>query len=181
VRIHARWRISMMQSRLMVALVTAVTGVLVMAEGVTAQQPAPTASLAGAYTLAQVDDVKLPALLSEEAGCRREVTAATLTLQADNKWALEATIRETCGEKVAEKMSHQTGSFTATAAALEFKPAEADAAAAKPAPAPAPAPGNAPASAEAKEAVQLAVISAGTIEENTITVQHGEKRLVFRK
>jgi hypothetical protein len=162
----------MKPSRLLVALVAALTGVLVGANGVAAQQPSPAPSLAGAYTLAQVEDAKLPALISEEGGCRREITAATLTLQAENKWALEAKIRETCGETVTEKTANQAGSFTATAAALEFKPAEpaADAAA------------NRDANAEAtREAAHLQVITAGTVSDNTITVKHGEKTLLFKK
>jgi hypothetical protein len=157
----------------MVALTAAVTGALVLSEGVTAQQPAPSPapSVAGAYTLALVDDAQLPALLNEEGGCKREITAATLTLQADSRWALEAKVRETCGETVAEKTATQAGSFTANATALEFKPAESAA--------------DAPAkdaNAEAnKDAIQLPVISGGTVDENTITVKHGEKKLIFKR
>jgi hypothetical protein len=158
-----------MKQGLTVALITAFSGVLVLADGVTAQQPAPAPSVAGAYTLAQVDEAELPALLSEEGGCRREITGATLTLQPDNKWALDATIRETCGDVVAEKKAHQAGSFTANASALEFKPAE-------------PAADAASANAESsKDVIQLQVISAGTVNENAITVKHGEKALVFKR
>jgi hypothetical protein len=167
----------MTQSRLMVALTAALIGVLA-ADGVTAQQPAPAASpsVAGAYTLAQVNDAQLPALIGEEGGCKREITAATLTLQPDNKWALEAKIRETCGDAVVEKTANQAGSFTANAAALEFKPAE-------PAAAPDAAAGaNAAASTDASRAnVQLPALTAATVNENTITVEHGDRKFIFKK
>jgi hypothetical protein len=157
-----------MKQGLTVALVTAFSGVVMLADGVTAQQPAPAPSLAGAYTLAQVNEAELPAPLSEEGGCRREITAATLTLQPGDKWTLDATIQETCGETVANKKAMQSGSYTANATALEFK-------------ATAPAAGAGETAEGSKDTIKLQPISAGTVNDNAITVKQGDKSLVFKR
>src|SRR5690606_14243571 len=84
------------------------------------EQQAPPPAVAGAYTLAQVGEAELPSLIGEVDGCRREITAATLTLEPNNQWALEAKVRETCGEEVAEKVAKQQGTYTATDQTVTF-------------------------------------------------------------
>lgn len=134
-----------------------------------AQQPAP-APFAGVYALAQVDKADLPALLSEKDGCRNEITAAVLTLTAQNKYTLETTVRETCGEKTQEKTTTEQGTFTADAVKLTFTRVEQPVKAAeKTVPAP--------------PAVGFARIAAATFAENalTVTLDQDTKVLLFRK
>jgi hypothetical protein len=132
---------------------------------VAAQQPAPPA-WAGAYTLAQVDEVDLPVLLTEAEGCRREVTSATLSLQPDNRYRLDATVRQTCGETVEETSAVEEGSLEATGNDLTFtrdeKPVE---------------PGETPAPFEIEN------LSTGTLDENGLSVKIAgqEKVFVFRR
>ena len=76
----------------------------------------------GQLPLAQVDKADLPILIEEKDGCRHELTAAKLTLTAENKYTFEATVRETCGEKVQEKATTEQGAIVASGANLTFTP-----------------------------------------------------------
>jgi hypothetical protein len=111
----------MKQSRALAASIAVATAfVFAPAAGSAQEQQAPPPPLAGAYTLAQVDDADLPTPIGEEAGCSREITAATLTLKPDNQWELEANVRETCGEAVAEKVAKQQGTYSAMDQTVTF-------------------------------------------------------------
>ena len=111
----------MKQSRALTAFFAVATAVVFAPAALSAQeQQAPPPAVAGAYTLAQVGEAELPSLIGEADGYRREITAATLTLEPDNQWALEAQVRETCGEEVAEKVAKQQGTYTATDQTVTF-------------------------------------------------------------
>jgi hypothetical protein len=111
----------MKQSRALTAFFAVATAVVFAPAALSAQeQQAPPPAVAGAYTLAQVGEAELPSLIGEADGCRREITAATLTLEPNNQWALEAKVRETCGEAVAEKVAKQEGTYTATDQTVTF-------------------------------------------------------------
>jgi hypothetical protein len=135
-----------------------------------AQQAAPPAPYAGVYTLAQVDKADLPMLVSEKDGCKHEITAAKLTLTAESKYRLEATVRETCGEKTQEKTKTEQGSFSGDASKLTFTSAEQPTKAAEKA-------------AAAPVDVGLARIASATFAENTLTVALDKEArvLIFRK
>jgi hypothetical protein len=111
----------MKQTRALAASIAVATAFVFAPAVLSAQeQQAPPPAVAGAYTLAQVDEAELPVLIGEVDGCRREVTAATLTLEPNNQWALEAKVRETCGEAVTEKVAKQQGTYTATDQTVAF-------------------------------------------------------------
>jgi hypothetical protein len=78
--------------------------------------------LAGAYTLAKVDNGDLPIAIADKDGCKQEVTAATLTITPENKYTFESTIKETCGDKVQEKKNTERGSLAAAGAKISFTP-----------------------------------------------------------
>jgi hypothetical protein len=109
-----------------VALIAALIGFALVPLDASAQttgaQPAGGA-LAGVYKLAQVDNADLPFVLGEADGCKREITAANLTLTADSKWKIEATVRQTCGEKIETKTETGEGMFAAQGAAIDLDPA----------------------------------------------------------
>lgn len=103
----------MKQTRALAAFFAVATAFVFAPAALSAQeQQAPPPAVAGAYSLAMVGEAELPALLGEADGCRREITAASLTLEPTNQWSLEAQVRETCGEQVAEKTAKQQGTYT---------------------------------------------------------------------
>jgi hypothetical protein len=107
-----------------VALIAAFIGVVIPLSAsaqATGAQPAG-GTLAGVYKLAQVDNADLPFAVGEVNGCKREVTAANLTLTADSKWRIEATVRQTCGETVETKTEAEEGRFTAQGEAIDLDP-----------------------------------------------------------
>jgi hypothetical protein len=147
------------------ALVAAVIGLVGTPLAVSAQQPAPPAAFAGSYTLAQVDDAELPVLIGESATCKGEITAATLALQPEGKYRLEASIRETCGETVKEKTFVEQGSYAAAAAGVEFTAEEQPVD-----------------PAQEKVEVEIQKLATASLEENTLKVKlKDDKTLVFRK
>jgi hypothetical protein len=141
-----------------------------------AQQPAPAApSIAGEYSIAQVDNGNLPILIAEKDGCRQELTAGKLSVTADNKYTLETTIKETCGDKVQEKTTTERGALTAAGAKLTFA-AEASAAPAA----------NAVAAVEKVAAAPaeliVAQLSTGIVEDGALKVTlKSNKVVVFKK
>jgi len=139
---------------------------------VAAQQTSPPPAIAGTYTLAQVDNGDLPAVVREADGCREELTAATLTLQADNTWNLQTTIKRQCGEQTAEeKTATQQGTFTAAELAIQF------------AAAPAAPPADPDKTGEEQAPPPIAAPASATLQQNVLTVKlSDEKRqLTFRK
>ena len=150
--------------------------------GATAQQPAPPAPIAGTYSLAQVDKAELPILIEEKDGCRQEVTAAKITLTAENKYTFEATIRESCGEKIQENTRSEQGAVSVNGASLTFTP-DAPAAAAAPA-APAQAAGNQAATEKpAPAAFAFTPLATGSIADGAlvITMNKQPRTLTFRR
>jgi hypothetical protein len=161
------------------AVFTAAFGAL---SGAAAQQPAPPAPIAGTYSLAQVDKADLPILIAEKDGCRQEMIAAKITLTAENKYTFEATIRESCGEKVQENTRSEQGAVAVSGANLTFTP-DAPAEAAAPA-APAQAAGNKVAAEKpAPAAFEFTPLAAGSIADGalTITMNKQSKTLTFRR
>lgn len=111
-----------MKHRILTAgAVAALAGLAVVPGSVSAQQPAPAASVAGSYRLVQVDSVELPVQMAAATeGCVRQLTGATLTLTADNNYQLEATIRETCGDTAEDKTESEEGSYTVDGMTITF-------------------------------------------------------------
>jgi hypothetical protein len=153
-----------------VAFAATVTALAAVPVRVAAQQPAPPPPEAGVYTLAQVEGADLPAAIAAEGECRREITAATLTLAPDRTWQLEAKVRETCGEDVQEKDARQEGTYVATEAGIQFVP--------KP-----PAPTAETGAEQAGQAITIDAITAATAADGALTVKtkEGAPALVFRK
>ena len=162
--------------RLKASAFAALTAVFAIAQAA-AQQPAPAAPpIAGEYSIAQVDNGNLPILIAEKDGCRQELTAGKLSVTADNKYTLETTIKETCGDKVQEKTSTERGALTAAGAKLTFAP-EADAAA--------PA-ANADKAAEKAAAAPaepiVAQLATGIVEDGALKITlKSNKVVVFKK
>jgi hypothetical protein len=100
----------------------ALATVLVVAPSAAQEKAATPAPVAGSYTLAKVDNADLPILIAEKDGCKQEVTAAELTITAENKYTFESTIKETCGDKVQEKKNAEKGSLAVAGAAISFTP-----------------------------------------------------------
>jgi hypothetical protein len=72
------------------------------------------------YTLAEVGGRSLPAVTGEEDGCREEVVAATLTLEADGDWILVMQEREACGDRVEEDEEREEGTYRMEDGAIRF-------------------------------------------------------------
>ncbi|MGH7507294.1 MAG: hypothetical protein ACRELX_16690 [Longimicrobiales bacterium] len=155
----------MTQNQRRAALAAAIT--ILVAAPAMAQEPAPPpADLAGVYTLAQVDQVDLPVQFAEEGECRKEITAATLTIGADNTWTMEASITETCGETTEESTSTEDGNFAATAEGIDFDPDDEE-----------------PEQIDPDDTVDIDELASGTLADGVLTVQLEEATpvLVFRK
>lgn len=147
------------------AFVAAFLGLVGTPLAISAQQPAPPIVLAGSYSLAQVDDADLPVVIGETAECRGEITAATLTLEPDNRYRLQANVRETCGEAVKEKVHVEQGTITAEGTAVTFTQEEV-----------------APDPTEEKVSIEIDRLTTATLEDNVLKVKLGENRtLNFRK
>lgn len=147
------------------ALVAAFIGLVGTPLAVNAQQPAPPIVLAGSYTLAQVDDADLPVLIGETAECRGEITAATLTLEPDNRYRLQADVRETCGETVKEKVHVEQGTITSEGTSVTFTREEIPAD-----------------PTQEKVAIDIDALTTATLEDNVLKVKLGETHtLNFRK
>jgi hypothetical protein len=97
------------------------TMVFAIAHASAQQAPLPPA-IVGEYALTQVDKGDLPIKIAEKDGCRQEVTAAKLALTADNKYTIETTVKETCGDKVQEKNNIERGTVAAMANKITFTP-----------------------------------------------------------
>ena len=113
----------MKQHRTRAALLVALAGVVGVPAVVAAQEPAPAvADFSGTWVLAQVDSADLPVQFDERDNCTQEVTSATLTIQPDNTWRMEARVRETCGQAVTEETTTEEGKFAITADGIDFDP-----------------------------------------------------------
>lgn len=105
------------------ALLATLAAVAGLPAAAAAQDPAPPVSdFAGTWTLAQVDSMDLPVQFDERDNCRHEVTGATLTINTDNTWRVEAQVRQTCGDRVEEKTTTEEGRFTLSAQGIDFDP-----------------------------------------------------------
>ena len=80
-------------------------GLLVCATQLSAQ------AFAGSYALYQVNGQPLPVVTDEENGCREEVLAATLIIEANGDWRMDYTERETCGTEVEEDEEDESGRY----------------------------------------------------------------------
>lgn len=161
-----------MRTRHTAALVAALCALGLATERAEAQQSAaPPPGLAGTYTLVQVDEAELPVMIGEADGCRQEITAATLALEAGNRWTLDAKVKETCGETVTEKTAIQTGTFTESQQALRFTAAPAEGAAAQ--------------EQQERATITIQAITEGAVNDGAVRVTLGEgesrRTLVFRR
>ncbi len=76
--------------------------------------------LAGTWRLAEVGGRALPLTTEEAGGCRDELLAATLTLEAGGRWTLVASERETCGGRAREERDEERGTYTVSGGAVTF-------------------------------------------------------------
>lgn len=96
---------------------------LALAAAVPALAAGPPQGAAGTYRLATVDGRDLPVTLDEDEGdgCREELSAAVLTLDADGSWTLRSTERDVCGGDVREEEEEtEEGSYALEGSALRF-------------------------------------------------------------
>lgn len=113
----------MRQLQCRTAMLAALAAVVVLPAAAAAQDPAPPVTdFSGTWVLAQIDSTDLPVQFDNENNCTQEITGATLTIQADNTWSMEAQVRETCGENVTENTLTEDGKFAVTADGIDFDP-----------------------------------------------------------
>jgi hypothetical protein len=144
------------------AFVAAVSVLVTVPAIAVAQDPAPPpVDFSGTYTLTQVDDANLPVQFDDANNCSREVTGATLTIQADNTWMVEAQVRETCGETVNEETTTEEGNFAITADGIDFDPDDETI------------------EADPDDDVDIDELATGTLEENMLRVQLEDAPLVL--
>lgn len=140
-------------------MATLAAGGLAAFSGTDASAQAP----AGTYVLAEVQGQALPVLTEEENGCREEVLAATLTLEADGDWEMEYTERETCGAEVEEDEEDAEGDFTVDGTTVRFSDDDE--------------------SRDPTDEIDLDELGVGTLSEAGLSVrlQDGRTVLVFRR
>ena len=72
------------------------------------------------YALVQVAGKPLPAQVEKEWRCREDVTAGSLTLSGDNRWLLETTTREVCGDRSEEDRDTEDGMYRTEGNTIRF-------------------------------------------------------------
>ena len=72
------------------------------------------------YTLVEVDGKGLPVETEKEWRCRDEVTAGTLVLRDDNRWRLETSVRETCGDRREMDQDDEDGIYRTEGTTIQF-------------------------------------------------------------
>lgn len=77
---------------------------------------APTAST---YKLVQVAGRELPVEVEKGWRCRDDVVSGTLSLQ-ENRWRLETTKRETCGDRTREELDSDDGRYRMEGQSIRF-------------------------------------------------------------
>lgn len=105
-----------MQNRMTIIAVAAF-GIGVLSTAAVATQSAPEAET---FTLVAVNGAGLPALVEEEEGCREEIVAGAITLEADGDWVLTTREREVCGERVEEEEEREEGTYEAEGDGIRF-------------------------------------------------------------
>ena len=74
----------------------------------------------GAWRLVEVAGAALPFVSEDSDGCREEVSAATLTLEADGDYVLETIEREICGDVVEQDDDREEGEYRIEGTAVRF-------------------------------------------------------------
>jgi hypothetical protein len=74
----------------------------------------------GAYRLVTVGGKALPATVEQGIACREDVTAASLTLNADSTWVLETSTREVCGGRTETDSDSDGGRYTIEGQTIRF-------------------------------------------------------------
>ena len=78
------------------------------------------------YTLVEVDGKGLPVETEKEWRCRDEVTAGTLVLRDDNRWRLETSVRETCGDRSELDQDDEDGIYRTEGTTIQFLDEDGD-------------------------------------------------------
>lgn len=111
-----------MQNRMRTLVLTAI--------GIGAVSTAAVATQAGSevetFDLVEVAGSGLPALIEEEDGCREQILAGRLTLEADGDWSLVTRERETCGDQVEEEEEREEGTYEVQSEAVLFTDDDGD-------------------------------------------------------
>lgn len=76
----------------------------------------------GTFTLATVNTKALPATMYADTGYTVEVTAGSITVTADKKYAGSVTVRETVDGKASIYVDHPAGSWTQAGNAITLTP-----------------------------------------------------------
>jgi hypothetical protein len=72
------------------------------------------------YTLVEVGEKSLPALIEREWRCRKNVTAAVLLLRGDGRWLLETQTRKVCGDRTEVDRDRDDGIYRTEGARMRF-------------------------------------------------------------
>jgi hypothetical protein len=72
----------------------------------------PDAKHVGTYRLDTVNGSKLPAVLVQLGADKLEITEASITLNADNSYTGQVTLRETEGGRTSTETSRESGTYT---------------------------------------------------------------------
>lgn len=106
-----------MKNRMTIIAVAAV-GIGAVSTAAVATQAAPEAET---FRLVEINGAGLPALVEEEDGCREEIVAGAITLEADGDWVLITREREVCGGRVEEEEEErEEGTYEAEGDDIRF-------------------------------------------------------------
>lgn len=72
------------------------------------------------YTLVEVGEKSLPALIEKEWRCQKNVTAAVLLLRGDGRWLLETQTRKVCGDRTEVDRDRDDGIYRSEGAQMRF-------------------------------------------------------------
>ena len=103
-------------SRNTIVVVAMVAGAL----GLGGPASAQTLSQTETFRLVEVSGTALPVTTEGGDGCREDVIAATLTLEADGGWAMVTQEREVCGTRVEEDEDREEGTYRLEGNAFRF-------------------------------------------------------------
>jgi hypothetical protein len=84
-----------------------------------ASAAAADAPAASTYKLVQVAGRELPVEVEKGWRCRDDVVSGTLSLQ-ENRWRLETTKRETCGDRTREELDSDDGRYRMEGQSIRF-------------------------------------------------------------